>query len=112
MPNWFDALNQDFRYQLTAVGAPGPNLYIAQEISGNTFKIAGGAAGMKVSWQVTGTRHDAYANAHRIPVEETKPQSERGTYIHPELYGKPASQGLDRQERPIQSAPQQQGAGR
>ncbi len=33
LPNWFGALNKDFRYQLTAIGAPGPNLYIAEEIS-------------------------------------------------------------------------------
>lgn len=110
MPTWFDALNQDFRYQLTAMGGPGPNLYIAQEISGNSFKIAGGTSGMKVSWQVTGIRHDAYANAHRIPIEQDKPAEERGTYIHPELYGKPASQGLDRQERPLQQAPALEGA--
>jgi hypothetical protein len=31
--NWFGALNKDFRYQLTAIGAPGPNLHIAEEIS-------------------------------------------------------------------------------
>ncbi|HEX6293482.1 MAG TPA: hypothetical protein VFZ66_30150 [Herpetosiphonaceae bacterium] len=111
MPAWFDALNQDFRYQLTAIGAPGPNLYIAKEITGTSFTIAGGTAGMKVSWQVTGIRHDAYAKAHRIPVEENKPAAERGSYIHPELYGKPASQGLDRLERPLQPAPQPEGAG-
>lgn len=109
MPEWFDALNQDFRYQLTSIGAPGPNLYIAEEISGNSFKIAGGTPGQKVSWQVTGIRHDAYANAHRIPVEQNKPAEERGTYIHPELFGKPASQGLDRKERPIEQAPAVQG---
>ena len=109
MPDWFNALNQDFRYQLTAMGAPGPNLYIAEEISGNSFKIAGGTSGMKVSWQVTGIRHDAYANAHRIPVEQNKSAEERGTYIHPELFGKPASQGLDRQERPIEQAPAVEG---
>ena len=32
LPDWFSALNKDFRYQLTAIGAPGPNLYIAEEI--------------------------------------------------------------------------------
>lgn len=117
MPDWFEALNQEFRYQLTAIGAPGPNLFIAQEISNNSFKIGGGTPGMKVSWMVTGIRHDAYAKAHRIPVEQNKPAAERGTYIFPELYGKPASQGLDRKERPLQaapapeSAPAQRGAG-
>lgn len=63
LPEYFEALNNDFRYQLTAIGAPGPNLYIAKEISGNIFKIGGGRAGSKVSWQVTGVRHDAYADA-------------------------------------------------
>ena len=33
LPDWFGILNKDFRYQLTAIGAPGPNLYIAEEIS-------------------------------------------------------------------------------
>ncbi len=42
---------------------------------------------MEVSWQVTGIRQDAYANAHRIPVEEVKPHEERGHYLHPELFG-------------------------
>ena len=36
LPNWFGILNKDFRYQLTAIGAPGPNLYIAEKISDTT----------------------------------------------------------------------------
>jgi hypothetical protein len=72
MPEWFEALNRDFRYQLTAVGAPGPNLYVSQKIAGNTFAIAGGTPGGEVSWQVTGVRQDAWANANRIPVEKVK----------------------------------------
>jgi len=95
LPDWFGALNRDFRYQLTAVGAPGPNLYIAQEIENNSFRIAGGNAGSKVSWQVTGIRQDAWANAHRIPVEVDKPERERGYYIHPELYGAPEEKGME-----------------
>jgi hypothetical protein len=90
MPDWFEALNQDFRYQLTAIGAPGPNLYIAQEISHNRFKIAGGKSGSKVSWQVTGIRHDAWANTHRIKVEEDKPADQRGKYMSPEQFSNSA----------------------
>jgi hypothetical protein len=87
MPEWFEALNRDFEYQLTAIGAAAPGLYVAKEIDGNHFSIAGGKPGMKVSWQVTGVRQDAWANAHRIPVEEDKPANERGYYLHPDLYG-------------------------
>jgi len=94
LPDWFEAVNGDFRYQLTPIGAPGPNLYIAQEISNNQFTIGGGQPGTKVSWQVTGIRHDPYANAHRMVVEEVKPADERGFYIHPELYGAPKERSL------------------
>jgi len=88
LPDWFGALNKDFRYQLTCIGGFAP-VYIAEEISENRFKISGGNPGMKVSWMVTGVRQDAWANAHRIPVEEEKPAQERGYYLHPELYGQP-----------------------
>jgi hypothetical protein len=107
LPDWFGILNKDFRYQLTAIGAPGPNLYIAEEISDKTtnstsnnnnknsrFKIAGGTSGMKVSWQVTGIRKDPWANDHRIEVEEDKPDKERGYYLHPDLYGQPEDKGI------------------
>ena len=96
LPAWFEALNRDFRYQLTAIGDPAPNLYVAEEISGNRFRIAGGQAGMKVSWQVTGIRKDAHANAYRIPVEEDKAPAERGRYLEPELYGQPAARAIGR----------------
>jgi len=86
LPDWFEALNMDFRYQLTPIGNPGQHiLYIAKEIANNRFKIAGGRPGARVSWQVTGIRHDAFANAHRIQVEEDK-GDKRGTYLHPELF--------------------------
>jgi len=87
MPDYFEALNRDFRYQLTAIGAPAPNLYIESEIAGNRFVIAGGQANAKVSWQVTGIRHDPWADEHRIEVEVDKPDSEKGYYMVPELYG-------------------------
>jgi hypothetical protein len=96
-PEWFEALNQDFRYQLTPIGAPGPNLYIAQEVQDNRFQIAGGAPGLKVSWQVTGIRHDPFAQAHPIVVEEEKPPEEQGTYLHPLEHGMPETLGLDYQ---------------
>ncbi len=86
LPVWFEALNRDFRYQLTCIGGFAP-VYIAEEIHGNRFRISGGRPGMKVSWQVTGIRRDAYARAHPIQVEEAKPEAERGTYLHPEAFG-------------------------
>jgi hypothetical protein len=94
LPNWLGALNKDFRYQLTCIGGFAP-VYIAEEItSNNRFKIAGGQPGMKVSWQVTGIRQDAYANAHPITVEEDKANKDRGLYLHPDAFGQPAEKGI------------------
>jgi hypothetical protein len=49
---------------------------------------------MKVSWQVTGIRKDAWAEAHRIPVEEAKPEGERGRFLHPKEHGRPPEEGI------------------
>jgi hypothetical protein len=46
-------------------------------------------------WQVTGIRQDAWANAHRIPVEEEKNEREAGFYIHPELFGAPPEKQIE-----------------
>ena len=94
LPPYFGALNRDFRYQLTAIGAAAPNLHISQEVSDNRFGIAGGEQGLKVSWQVTGIRKDAYANANRIKVVERKPADERGKYLNPQAFGEPGRMGI------------------
>lgn len=94
MPSYFETLNSDYRYQLTPLGQAAPNLHISEEIKQRKFKIAGGLAGQKVSWQVTGIRQDAYARANPIKVEENKTGEEKGTYLHPELYGQPQKQSV------------------
>ena len=86
MPAWFEALNTEFRYQLTVVGQFGQAI-VASEITNGTFIINTSKPGMKVSCQVTGIRQDAWANAHRIPLEEEKKGAEKGHYLHPELFG-------------------------
>lgn len=97
LPAWFEAINTDFRYQLTPIGAPGPSLYIAQEIQNNRLKIAGGEPGMRVSWMVVALRDDPYIRQHPPVVEKEKPAGEGGTYLYPELYGQPEEMGLDYQ---------------
>jgi hypothetical protein len=93
LPSYFEALNMDFRYQLTCIGGYAP-VYVAQEIAANQFSIAGGRPGLKVSWQVTGTRHDPYAEQNRIIVEEDKAANERGRYVYPSAYGQAAENRL------------------
>jgi hypothetical protein len=73
---------------------------VESEITGNRFTIRTDKPNVKVSWQVTGIRQDAWANAHRIPVEEEKPEKEQGFYLHPELYHQPIEKSVDWAERP------------
>jgi hypothetical protein len=93
LPDWFGALNADFRYQLTCLGSSAP-VYIVSEIENNQFTIAGGKTGLKVSWQATGIRQDPWAQKNRIPVEVDKPARQRGSYHYPEVYGQPKEKGI------------------
>ncbi len=94
LPEWFGSLNKEFRYQLTCIGGYA-NVYISEKVSKNQFTISGGSSGLEVSWQVTGIRKDAYAEKHRIPIEEDKKNEERGKYLHPDAFGKSREQGID-----------------
>ncbi|MEV0293913.1 hypothetical protein [Nocardia sp. NPDC050710] len=86
LPDWFCSLNTDFRYQLTCIGQSAP-VYVAKEVAANAFSIAGGCAGLKVSWQLTGIRDDAWARANTLRVEREKPAEEQGYYLNPEAFG-------------------------
>jgi hypothetical protein len=93
LPSYFEALNRDFRYQVTVMGQFAQAI-VVKKVESNRFTIRTNKPGVEVSWQVTGIRQDAYAEAYRIPVEEAKSPQEQGKYLHPELFG--ASQQLAR----------------
>ncbi len=93
LPAWFETLNRDFRYQLTAIGQPS-QAWVASKIANGQFTIKTDKPGVEVSWQVTGIRQDAWANAHRIPLEVEKSAKDQGHYLHPELFGREAEPGI------------------
>jgi hypothetical protein len=99
LPSYFDALNHDFRYQLTVMGQFAQAI-VAKEIANNQFSIKTDKPNVKVSWQVTGVRQDAYAKAHPIQVEENKATPDRGRFLNPEVHGKAASLGMATAQRP------------
>ncbi len=92
LPDYFEALNMEFRYQLTVIGSFAQAI-ISKEVASNKFEIATSTPNVKVSWQVTGVRHDAYANQNRIPNTVEKPAKNKGTYIHPKAFNQPVSKG-------------------
>jgi hypothetical protein len=55
LPEYFEALNSEFRYQLTVVGHFAQAV-VAEEIHGNSFSIRTDSPRIKVCWQVTGVR--------------------------------------------------------
>jgi hypothetical protein len=103
LPAYFESINKDFAYQLTAVGGPGPGLYVASEVKGNRFQIAGGGPGLKVSWCVTGVRNDLWIRVNGAPVEQDKPAAEKGRYLAPVEYGQPWETGAYFRSRAIRS---------
>jgi hypothetical protein len=74
LPRWFQALNRSFRYQLTPIGSFAQAI-VWKKVAGNRFTIRTSKPRVEVSWQVTGVRHDAWANAHRVRVEVPKEAS-------------------------------------
>lgn len=85
MANWFEALNEEYRYQLTCIGGYAP-VYIAEKVDNGKFVIAGGSPGLEVSWQITGIRHDASAEYRRVQVELDKSPEMKGTYLDPAAF--------------------------
>jgi hypothetical protein len=111
LPDWFEALNRDFRYQLTVIGQFAQAMVVS-EVSNNQFTIKTDKPNVKVSWQVTGIRQDAWANANRIPVEVSKEPADQGLYLHPELFGAPPEKSIALAHHPktpkLQQAPKLQ----
>nr|MBP6624862.1 hypothetical protein [Chitinophagaceae bacterium] len=93
LPDYFEALNKDFRYQLTAIGGPA-QIWIAEKIQGNQFTIQSDKPHTEISWQVTGIRNDAYAEAHRIVPEVEKEKENQGKYLYPLEAGQAASKAI------------------
>jgi hypothetical protein len=100
LPAWFETLNRDFRYQLTVMGQFAQAI-VASKVANHQFTIKTDKPNVEVSWQVTGIRQDAWANAHRIPLEVEKAPADRGLYLHPELFGAPSEKSIALAHHPM-----------
>jgi len=104
LPDYFDALNKEFRYQLTVIGTFAQAI-VAKEVNGNHFVVQTNQPNVKVSWQVTGVRNDKYAQAHRVVPEVEKEPELKGKYLHAAEWGQPASKSIDAVTRPKTDSP-------
>jgi hypothetical protein len=99
LPDYFDALNHDFRYQLTVIGEFAQAI-VAEEVANNRFTIKTDRPHVRVSWQVSGVRKDAWAVANRIRTEPEKADGDKGRYLHPELWGQAEGARIHASEHP------------
>ena len=99
LPDYFEALNKDFRYQLTVIGQFAQAI-VSDEIRNNRFTIQTDKPNIKVSWQVTGIRKDPWAEKNRIVVEEHKSPETQGFYLHPDVYGQPETRSIEWAKHP------------
>lgn len=90
LPDYFEAINKDFRYQLTVIG-PFAQAVISKEIKNNQFEIATNQPNTKVSWEVKGVRNDAHMKQHPFVAVEEKADALKGKYIDPAVHGQPES---------------------
>ena len=87
LPDYFDAINKDFKYQLTIVDETQFAMArVSKKVANNTFEIMTSVPNIEVSWQVTAVRSDKTALKFAWPAEMNKPANERGKYLEPELY--------------------------
>ncbi|MCA9450480.1 MAG: hypothetical protein KC931_25390, partial [Candidatus Omnitrophica bacterium] len=98
LPDWFETLNRDFRYQLTVIDTRETDEFVlakvTREIADNRFTIRTSQPNIKVCWQVTGVRQDPWAKKNPIQVEEEKKGRDRGKYLMPDLYGQSKEAGI------------------
>lgn len=99
LPDYVEAANKDFRYQLTVVGQFAQAI-VKEKVSNNRFVIQTDQPNVEVSWQVTGIRNDPYAQKNRIQAEPVKEGDDRGKYLHPEAYGKSQQQSIFHKDLP------------
>lgn len=98
MPTWFEALNENFRYQITVIDDANTDQFVlakvVKRLKYGKFTIRTSVPNTTVSWQITGNRHDPVSNYYPLEIEREKKPFERGKYFTPEAFGKPEELGI------------------
>jgi hypothetical protein len=93
LPAYATTIAGDWRYQLTPIGGFG-QVIVAREVRDGAFVVRSEHPRMKVSWSITGVRHDPQSRQAPIVAVQDKTGADRGHYLDPKAYGKPASDGV------------------
>lgn len=99
LPEYFQEINANFKYQLTVVDDDDSNAFVMAKVSkkirGNRFQIRTNAPHIEVSWEVKADRNDLFVRRKHPKDVVEKVGVERGRYQHPELYGLGPEHGMD-----------------
>ncbi len=91
LPDYFTAINKNVRYILTPIGAPA-TVWVERKVDqSNTFVIRSSEPNIEVSWLVIANRNDPWVRKYQPKDVVEKEPENKGKYLTPELYGKPAS---------------------
>ncbi len=97
LPDYFETINRDFRYQLTVIDGAGEEFVqvrVVRKIQNNQFVIRTSKPHVEVSWRVEAIRNDRWVQEYGYQTEQEKPKEHQGKYLHPELYGQPKEKGI------------------
>ncbi len=94
VPAYVEAINKDFRYQLTTIGQFAQAI-VEKELKDGEFVVRTDKPFVKVSWQVSGVRNDPAAQSFGWKAEEDKSAKDKGTYLNPAAYGQSKSMSVD-----------------
>jgi hypothetical protein len=102
LPDYFEAINKDFRYQLTVIGSFAQAI-ISKEVAGNKFEIATNQPNVKVSWEVKGVRNDNHMKQHPFVAVEEKSAAQKGTYWDPAAHNQPMTKHVSNDATTVNS---------
>ncbi len=98
LPDYFDSINRDFRYQLTVVDDGERDDFVlvkvVRKIRNNQFTIRTSAPHVEVSWRVEAIRNDRWVQKYGYRTVQEKEDEIKGKYLNPELYGMPKEYGI------------------
>jgi hypothetical protein len=96
LPDYFESINRDPTYHLTVIDDSDDFILakVVREIQNNQFVIRTSKPFVKVSWRVEAIRNDRWVQKYGYQAEQEKPDSIKGKYVQPELYGMPKEYGI------------------
>ena len=94
LPDYFESINKDFRYQLTVIGTSFAQATISKEVVNHKFEISTNQPNVKVSWEVKGVRNDLRMQKNPFVAEVEKSPEMKGKYFDAKSHNQPQTKSV------------------